>query len=91
MRKLGRFAGVVIAGMQLASVAMAQRAVMESGAISGVLEGRLSIYKGVPFARRTRGAFEKRCDFLLVLQYYILQEDQAWMISHLQSLRALHN
>jgi para-nitrobenzyl esterase len=50
MRKLGRFAGVVIAGMQLASVAMAQRAVTESGAISGVLEGRLSIYKGVPFA-----------------------------------------
>jgi putative transposase len=42
-------------------------------------------------ARQQGGAFEKRCDFLLVLQYYILQEDQAWMISHLQSLRALHN
>ena len=42
-------------------------------------------------ARQQGGAFEKRCDFLLVLQYYILQENQAWMISHLQSLRALHN
>ena len=50
MRKLWRFAGVLLAGMQFASVAMAQRVVTESGAISGVREGRLSIYKGVPFA-----------------------------------------
>ena len=42
-------------------------------------------------ARQQRGAFEKRCDFLALLQYYILQEDQAWIISHLQSLRALQN
>jgi hypothetical protein len=42
-------------------------------------------------ARQQGGAFEKRRDFLLFLQYYILQEDQAWVISHLQSLRALHN
>ena len=41
-------------------------------------------------ARQQGGAFEKRRDFLLFLQYYILQEDQAWTISHLQSLRALH-
>lgn len=50
MRKLWRFVGVLLAGMQFASVAMAQRVVTESGAISGVHEGRLSIYKGVPFA-----------------------------------------
>ena len=42
-------------------------------------------------ARQQGGAFEKRCDFLFFLQYYILQEDQAWMNSHLQSLRELHN
>ena len=42
-------------------------------------------------ARQQGGALEKRRYFLLFLQYYILQEDQAWMISHLQSLRALHN
>jgi hypothetical protein len=42
-------------------------------------------------ARQQGGAFEKRRDFLLFLQYYILQEDHVWMISHLQSLRALHN
>lgn len=42
-------------------------------------------------ARQQRGAFEKRCDFHFFLQYYVLQEDQAWMISHLQSLRALHS
>jgi len=42
-------------------------------------------------ARQQGGAFEKSRDFLLFLQYYILQEDQPWMISHLQSLRALHN
>ena len=41
-------------------------------------------------ARQQGGAFEKRRDFLFFLQYYILQEDQPWMISHLQSLRALH-
>src|SRR6266513_3265690 len=41
-------------------------------------------------ARQQGGAFEERRDFLLFLQYYILQEDQAWTISHLQSLRALH-
>jgi para-nitrobenzyl esterase len=50
MRKLWRVAVVVIAGMQFASVAMAQRAVTESGAIFGVREGGLSIYKSVPFA-----------------------------------------
>ncbi len=50
MRKLWRFASVVIAGIQLANVAMAQRVATESGAISGVREDRLSIYKGVPFA-----------------------------------------
>ncbi|MGB7467248.1 MAG: hypothetical protein WBW14_30470, partial [Candidatus Acidiferrum sp.] len=42
-------------------------------------------------ARQQGGAVENRRDFLFVLQYYILQENQAWMISHLQSLRELHN
>jgi hypothetical protein len=42
-------------------------------------------------ARQQGGAVEKRRDFLLLLQYYLLQENQTWMISHLQSLRALHN
>src|SRR5438876_10317066 len=64
-----------------------------------LISGRFFTYKfgAHPFdafdagARQQGGAFEKRRDFLLVLQYYILQEDQPWMISHLQSLRALHN
>src|SRR2546428_444968 len=30
-------------------------------------------------ARQQGGAFEKRRDFLFGLQYYILQEDRAWM------------
>ena len=50
MRERWRFASVVMAAIQLAGVAVAQRVVTESGALSGVQESGLSIYKGVPFA-----------------------------------------
>src|SRR5271155_5372263 len=41
---------VVLVAIQLASVAVAQRVVTESGALSGVSENGLSVYKGIPFA-----------------------------------------
>lgn len=43
------FPGQCQAASFLAGVAVAQRVVTESGAISGVSESGLSIYKGVPF------------------------------------------
>ena len=50
MRKQWRFAWVVSVAIQVAGVAVAQRVVTESGAISGVRENGLIVYKGVPFA-----------------------------------------
>src|SRR5579864_4843306 len=50
MRKQWRFAGVLLATIQLASVAVAQRVLTDSGVISGMRESGLDIYKGVPFA-----------------------------------------
>src|SRR5271155_1365025 len=50
MRKQYRFAWVLFVAIQVASVAVAQRVVTESGAISGVHESGLSVYKGIPFA-----------------------------------------
>jgi para-nitrobenzyl esterase len=50
MRKRWRFAAVAVAAVQLASVALAQQVRTESGVISGVREGGLSVYKGVLFA-----------------------------------------
>jgi para-nitrobenzyl esterase len=50
MRKRWRLASMVLAATQFASIAIAQRVVTKSGAISGVHEGGLSVYKGVPFA-----------------------------------------
>src|SRR5271167_1993899 len=50
MRKRWRFVGVVVAAVQVAGVAVAQQVLTESGAISGVRESGLSIYKGVAFA-----------------------------------------
>jgi para-nitrobenzyl esterase len=50
MRKQWRFAFVVLVAIQCASVAVGQRVVTEFGAISGVRENGLSIYRGVPFA-----------------------------------------
>jgi len=50
MRKRRWYAGVVLAAIALAGLAAAQRVVTESGALSGVRENGLNIYKGVPFA-----------------------------------------
>ena len=50
MRKRWRFACVVLVAVQVASVAGAQRVVTESGAISGLRENGLDVYKGIPFA-----------------------------------------
>src|ERR1700733_3503878 len=49
MRSPWRFAAR-IAILQLPSIAIAQQAMTESGAVSGVREGDLSVYKGIPFA-----------------------------------------
>ena len=50
MWKQWRFACVVLAAVQVASLAVAQQVVTESGTISGVSESGSSVYKGVPFA-----------------------------------------
>src|ERR1700757_1359810 len=50
MRKRWRFACAVFVAVQMASVAGAQRVVIESGAISGLRESGLDVYKGIPFA-----------------------------------------
>jgi para-nitrobenzyl esterase len=50
MRKQWRFAGVAILAVQLSSVVVAQQVTTESGAISGVSESGITVYKGVPFA-----------------------------------------
>ena len=50
MRKRWRLASVLVALVQVTSVAVAQQVLTESGAISGVGENGLSVYKGVPFA-----------------------------------------
>ncbi len=60
MRRQWRFACVGLAAIQLATVVFAQRAVTESGAISGVSEGGLSVYKGVPFAAPPIGGLRWR-------------------------------
>jgi para-nitrobenzyl esterase len=50
MRKRWRFACAVLVAVQMASVAGAQRVVIESGAISGLRENGLDVYKAIPFA-----------------------------------------
>jgi len=45
-----KFTCVLVAAVQLASVAVGQQVVTESGAISGVLANGLRVYKGIPFA-----------------------------------------
>ena len=50
MLKQWRLASVLVVLVQVTSVAAAQRVLTESGAISGVAENGLSVYKGVPFA-----------------------------------------
>jgi hypothetical protein len=48
MRKRWRLVFVGFVAAQLAGVAVAQQVMTESGAISGVSENELSVYKGVP-------------------------------------------
>jgi para-nitrobenzyl esterase len=50
MRKQWRLASVLVVLVQVTSIAAAQRVLTESGAIFGVAENGLSVYKGVPFA-----------------------------------------
>ena len=51
MRNRWKFTCVLVAAaVQLASVAVGQQVVTESGAISGVLANGLRVYKGIPFA-----------------------------------------
>ena len=50
MRNGWKFTCVLVAAVQLASVAVGQQVVTESGAISGVLANGLRVYKGIPFA-----------------------------------------
>jgi para-nitrobenzyl esterase len=50
MRKRSRLAGLALAAIQLASIAVAQQVVTESGALTGVHESGFDVYKGVPFA-----------------------------------------
>ena len=50
MRKRWRLALAGFTAAQLAGVAVAQQVMTESGAISGVSENELSVYKGMPFA-----------------------------------------
>lgn len=50
MRQRWRFACVVVVAIQVASAAVAQRVITESGAISGLREKGLDVYKGIPFA-----------------------------------------
>jgi para-nitrobenzyl esterase len=50
MGKRWTVACVLVVLVHLASVAVGQRVVTESGSVTGVREGELSVYKGVPFA-----------------------------------------
>jgi para-nitrobenzyl esterase len=51
MRNRWKFTCVLVAAaVQLASVAVGQQVVTESGAISGVFANGLRVYKGIPFA-----------------------------------------
>ena len=50
MRNRWRFACLLVAAAELASAAIAQRVLTETGTISGVRANGLSVYKGVPFA-----------------------------------------
>jgi para-nitrobenzyl esterase len=50
MPKRWPFAAVVFAMVQMTGIAVGQQALTESGAISGLHESGLSVYKGIPFA-----------------------------------------
>jgi para-nitrobenzyl esterase len=50
MQKLLWLTGIVVAALQLPIILLAQSAHTVSGTISGVRDGTLSVYKGIPFA-----------------------------------------
>ena len=50
MWKQLRFTGVVLVAVEIASLAVAQQVLTESGALSGLQESGLNVYRGVPFA-----------------------------------------
>ena len=50
MRNRRRLACLLVAAAALASAAVAQQVLTESGTISGVRANGLSVYKGIPFA-----------------------------------------
>jgi Carboxylesterase family len=50
MWKQLRLAGVVLVAVEIASLAVAQQGLTESGALSDLQESDLNAYKGVPFA-----------------------------------------
>jgi para-nitrobenzyl esterase len=60
MRKRWWLAGVMLAVIRVASMAFGQQVVTESGAISGVRENGVSIYKAVPFAAPPLGGLRWR-------------------------------
>jgi len=55
-----RFAGVLAATIQLAGMAVAQPVQTEFGAISGLREGGINVYKGIPFAAAPVGELRWR-------------------------------
>jgi para-nitrobenzyl esterase len=50
MRSRRKLACVLVAAAQLASAALAQQVLTDSGTISGMRANKLSVYKGIPFA-----------------------------------------
>ena len=55
MRNRCKFACIFVAAAQLATAAVAQQVVTESGTISGIRANELSVYKGIPFAAPSVG------------------------------------
>ncbi len=60
MRNRWRFICLLVAAAELASAAVAQQVLTETGTISGVQANGLSVYKGVPFAAPPVGDYRWR-------------------------------